>query len=240
VPMSQHPSATHQIAHAFRCKSSELKGCSLQHSLSHNWFSFLDAAHVVPSFELSTINRIPAFRSFCDERDVRPCYFVDCAAAKGAVENGVFTNAIKQNTCELGAHLHPWANPTNERCHSTCSTKIAPRNSYPLTTSAEHLAETFHSTNRMERVRIFRKPASCERQSLPVLHNYGKPIFPGETTGLSLSPDGIFVYVTYQSVGLLFTLFRKDGLSFEAEHLDVKYASSTITIKDQCRWVRAR
>ena len=49
------------------------------------------------------------------------------------------------------------------------------------------------------------------------------PLYPGETTGLALSPDGKFMYVAYQSVGLLFTLFRKDGQSFEAEHLDVKY-----------------
>ena len=49
------------------------------------------------------------------------------------------------------------------------------------------------------------------------------PLYPGETTGLSLSPDGKFMYADYQSVGLLFTLFRKDGQSFEAEHLDVKY-----------------
>jgi hypothetical protein len=49
------------------------------------------------------------------------------------------------------------------------------------------------------------------------------PVHPGETTGLSLSPDGKFMYVAYQSVGLLFTLFRKDGQSFEAEHLDVKF-----------------
>jgi hypothetical protein len=49
------------------------------------------------------------------------------------------------------------------------------------------------------------------------------PVYPGETTGLSLSPDVKFMYVAYQNVGLLFTFFRKDGQSFEAEHLDVKY-----------------
>jgi hypothetical protein len=62
-------------------------------------------------FSVKNLVQIPAFQSFCDERGIRPCYFVDYAAAKGAIENKVFENAIKQNTCELGAHLHPWANP---------------------------------------------------------------------------------------------------------------------------------
>ena len=62
-------------------------------------------------FSVKNLAKIPAFQSFCDEHGIRPCYFVDYAAAKGAVENKVFENALKQNTCELGAHLHPWANP---------------------------------------------------------------------------------------------------------------------------------
>jgi hypothetical protein len=49
------------------------------------------------------------------------------------------------------------------------------------------------------------------------------PVYPGETTGLALSPDGKFMYVAYQNLGLLFSLFRKDGKSFAAEHLDVNY-----------------
>jgi hypothetical protein len=49
------------------------------------------------------------------------------------------------------------------------------------------------------------------------------PIFEGETTGLSLSPDGKFLYVAYQVPGYLFALFREDGKSFAAEHLDIKY-----------------
>ena len=49
------------------------------------------------------------------------------------------------------------------------------------------------------------------------------PHYPGETSGLSLSPDGRFMYVAYQDVGKLFCLWRRDGLPFGAEHLDVKF-----------------
>jgi hypothetical protein len=49
------------------------------------------------------------------------------------------------------------------------------------------------------------------------------PVYPGETTGLSLSPDGRFMYVAYQDVGKLFCLWRRDGQPFGAEHLDVKF-----------------
>lgn len=62
-------------------------------------------------FSVENLAKIPAFQAFCENLGIRPCYFVDYAAAKGAVENHVFANAIKHNTCELGAHLHPWANP---------------------------------------------------------------------------------------------------------------------------------
>lgn len=62
-------------------------------------------------FSVKNLEKIPAFQSFCEKHGIRPCYFVDYAAAKGAVKNKVFEQSIKQNTCELGAHLHPWANP---------------------------------------------------------------------------------------------------------------------------------
>ena len=48
-------------------------------------------------------------------------------------------------------------------------------------------------------------------------------VYPGETTGLSLSPDGRFMYVAYQDVGKVFCTWRRDGRPFGAEHLDVKF-----------------
>jgi hypothetical protein len=55
--------------------------------------------------------QIPAFQYFCQKREIRPTYFVDYAAAEGAIKNKTFENALQQNACELGAHLHPWVNP---------------------------------------------------------------------------------------------------------------------------------
>lgn len=47
-----------------------------------------------------------------------------------------------------------------------------------------------------------------------------------ETTGLAFSPDGMFMYVAYQGTGILFAMWRKDNLPFNAAHLDIKYHSS--------------
>lgn len=47
--------------------------------------------------------------------------------------------------------------------------------------------------------------------------------FAGETTGLTISPDGRFMVFAYQEMGLLYQIWRQDGLAFDAKHLDVKY-----------------
>jgi sugar lactone lactonase YvrE len=44
-----------------------------------------------------------------------------------------------------------------------------------------------------------------------------------ETTGLAFSPDGKFMYIAYQDNGLLFQVWREDGLSFDAQSLNVKF-----------------
>jgi hypothetical protein len=49
------------------------------------------------------------------------------------------------------------------------------------------------------------------------------PVHRGETAGLSLSPDGKFLYVAYQEVGKLYCLWRRDGKPFDALHLDVNF-----------------
>jgi hypothetical protein len=48
-------------------------------------------------------------------------------------------------------------------------------------------------------------------------------VYPGETSGLSMSPDGRFMYVAYQDVGKLFCLWRRDGKPFGADQLGIKY-----------------
>jgi len=47
--------------------------------------------------------------------------------------------------------------------------------------------------------------------------------FGGETTGLAFSPDGMFMYVAFQSPGHIFEIRRLDGLPFYGERLDIKY-----------------
>ena len=49
----------------------------------------------------------------------------------------------------------------------------------------------------------------------------------GETTGLALSPNGMYMLFAYQLYGKLFMIWRRDGLPFPAEHLDIKYHSTT-------------
>ena len=52
------------------------------------------------------------------------------------------------------------------------------------------------------------------------------PEYQDETTGLGFSPNGQFMYVAFQRTGLLFAVWRKDGFSFHAAHLDIKYHSN--------------
>uniref|UniRef100_A0A7S4NFI5 SMP-30/Gluconolactonase/LRE-like region domain-containing protein n=1 Tax=Odontella aurita TaxID=265563 RepID=A0A7S4NFI5_9STRA len=49
------------------------------------------------------------------------------------------------------------------------------------------------------------------------------PVYQDETTGLAFSPDGKHMYVAYQKNGILFDLWREDGLPFHGLTLNVKY-----------------
>lgn len=44
-----------------------------------------------------------------------------------------------------------------------------------------------------------------------------------ETTGLAFSPDGHHMYVAYQNVGIIYDVWRVDGLKFSGAVLDIKY-----------------
>jgi uncharacterized protein len=44
-----------------------------------------------------------------------------------------------------------------------------------------------------------------------------------ETTGLAFSPDGRFLYTAYQDAGILYAVWRIDGMPFQARQLDVRY-----------------
>lgn len=62
-------------------------------------------------FSVENLHMLPEFQAFCTNKGIRPCYFVDYAAASGIAPNSRFIEQVKANQCELGAHLHPWANP---------------------------------------------------------------------------------------------------------------------------------
>ena len=44
-----------------------------------------------------------------------------------------------------------------------------------------------------------------------------------ETTGLAFSPNGRHMYVSYQHVGIIYDIWRDDGLPFSGAMLDIKY-----------------
>lgn len=49
------------------------------------------------------------------------------------------------------------------------------------------------------------------------------PILLGETSALAFSPDARILYVTYQTMGRLYAIWRRDGLPFYGTQLDLKY-----------------
>lgn len=66
-----------------------------------------------PQGDCSVTNtgKLPEFQSFCDAQRIRPTYFVDYAVAADQTAVAALKPIIATNRCEIGAHLHPWANP---------------------------------------------------------------------------------------------------------------------------------
>jgi hypothetical protein len=62
-------------------------------------------------FSVENLHQLPDFQAFCETKGLRPCYFVDYAAAIGMQQQTEFLSRVEAGKCELGAHLHPWANP---------------------------------------------------------------------------------------------------------------------------------
>jgi hypothetical protein len=75
------------------------------------------------NFSVENVNEIPAFQNFCQELGIKPTYFIDYAVAN----NLVSSNTLKQlnkDYCEIGAHLHPWANPPFDNDTSESSSHV--------------------------------------------------------------------------------------------------------------------
>jgi hypothetical protein len=62
------------------------------------------------NFSVENVNEIPAFQNFCQELGIKPTYFVDYAVANNPIASSTLKQ-LNKNHCEIGAHLHPWANP---------------------------------------------------------------------------------------------------------------------------------
>ncbi len=62
-------------------------------------------------FAVENISKLDSFQTFCEQNAYRPVYFVDYAAAKAFPNYPQFFNSERQQNYEIGAHLHPWANP---------------------------------------------------------------------------------------------------------------------------------
>lgn len=63
------------------------------------------------NFSVDNLHALPAFQDFCVKHKIRPCYFVDYPAAAELPKQSLFLQHVEKGNCELGAHLHPWANP---------------------------------------------------------------------------------------------------------------------------------
>jgi len=62
------------------------------------------------NFSVKNIYELPAFQNFCQELGIKPTYFVDYAVANDPNAVSII-KSFNNTNIEIGAHLHPWANP---------------------------------------------------------------------------------------------------------------------------------
>lgn len=62
-------------------------------------------------FSVSNVKQIPKLQTFCEHLGIRPTYFTDYAVAENPDSVEILKTIVDKNTCEIGAHLHPWCNP---------------------------------------------------------------------------------------------------------------------------------
>lgn len=65
------------------------------------------------NLSVENVNELPAFQSFCQEYGIKPTYLVDYAVSDN-IHSAEILKAFNKESCEIGAHLHPWANPPFE------------------------------------------------------------------------------------------------------------------------------
>lgn len=60
---------------------------------------------------VENLAKLPAFQEHCQSLGIRPTYFVDYAVANDDIGSELLSAFHRNNTAEIGAHLHPWCNP---------------------------------------------------------------------------------------------------------------------------------
>jgi len=63
------------------------------------------------NFSVTNVVKIAQFHEFCEKHAIRPTYFTDYAVANDPASSDILRTILSHNTCEIGAHLHPWCNP---------------------------------------------------------------------------------------------------------------------------------
>lgn len=63
------------------------------------------------NFDISNVAKLADLQRICDGIGIKPTYFVDYAVADNQSAVSVLKPFVANNSCEIGAHLHPWCNP---------------------------------------------------------------------------------------------------------------------------------
>ncbi len=101
--------------------------------------------------EMTTRNagEIRRFQELCMDFGIRPVYLIDYKMSKSDILKSALKDALRQDACEIGAHLHPWSTPpldfnvTDDDClnHPFC-TQYPPE---AFTAKIETLVESIKS-----------------------------------------------------------------------------------------------
>lgn len=63
------------------------------------------------NFSVENIKQLSKFQDFCENVGLHTCYFVDYPAAEEIANIPKLLSQLKSDSCEIGAHIHPWTNP---------------------------------------------------------------------------------------------------------------------------------
>ncbi|KXI28513.1 polysaccharide deacetylase family protein [Paraglaciecola hydrolytica] len=61
--------------------------------------------------DVKNVDSLPEFQRLCTKLGVKPTYFVDYAVVNSHKAVQKMQEFCHTNSCEIGAHLHPWCNP---------------------------------------------------------------------------------------------------------------------------------